>query len=664
MRFAKLICLLAIAAGTANAQVNPHTNIRWPDNCYAHGMVYNWRDDTCIPITVPVGPISDKGGQVYNVQAYGAVGDAQSRADCSITAGSSTLTCSGANFNSHMNLAVVAMGPKAIPIGSYVSGGTFTGNIRDSCTVTFASPSGGVAASATLFLTGTNAVAGGEHLYFKPNTMGSGYTSAPTLATLSNGTATCSGSVIVSTTLFPLPVMSSATYVSATTMTLATVATTSVSTGKATVATDDTAAIQSAITAACANDGNVFFPPAYYGIQGVTIGCPIRFSGANINATENDGGENLTVPPYLVGSVLQMMKPNTDAVRTTVNGHGVNFDRLGIVFDPTLAFWQSGHGFNGYAVDPFWGIQNAYWDNLFVWGTDGNHYAFTLINSVLWNSNNLYAYGGGGLQLNSTLSAGCCSGNAGIGNIYISLLAGGTSSGVSVTALGTQAENLIHFWGRMQVNQNDPAGSFPGWPIPYSHPTGPNEPELVYIPSNIESVTILNSDIEPLVVTGQPLGGITLPYSQSFRLLNPTPSSRPSYIPVVGTNPVVTNLVGDFMTTNLGGSPVFTNFDGTIMAMGGIKHSSGFQGIGFLAADGFSSGIGMVNGGGTLYTGRLTNLGATIWEQLSGSSANFSVPLNASSFSVGGVAGFTGTKTAGSCVLTISGGIITNVTGC
>ncbi len=38
--------------------------------------------------------------------------------------------------------------------------------------------------------------------------------------------------------------------------------------------------------------------------------------------------------------------------------------------------------------------------------------------------------------------------------------------------------------------------------------------------------------------------------------------------------------------------------------------------------------------------------------------------VNASGYSVSGTAGFTGTKTAGSCVFTINGGIITNVTGC
>ena len=38
--------------------------------------------------------------------------------------------------------------------------------------------------------------------------------------------------------------------------------------------------------------------------------------------------------------------------------------------------------------------------------------------------------------------------------------------------------------------------------------------------------------------------------------------------------------------------------------------------------------------------------------------------LAATSFKVGATPGFSGTKTAGSCVLTISGGIVTNVTGC
>jgi hypothetical protein len=38
--------------------------------------------------------------------------------------------------------------------------------------------------------------------------------------------------------------------------------------------------------------------------------------------------------------------------------------------------------------------------------------------------------------------------------------------------------------------------------------------------------------------------------------------------------------------------------------------------------------------------------------------------VNTLGYSFNGVAGFTGTKTAGTCVFTIQGGIITKVTGC
>ena len=57
-----------------------------------------------------------------------------------------------------------------------------------------------------------------------------------------------------------------------------------------------------------------------------------------------------------------------------------------------------------------------------------------------------------------------------------------------------------------------------------------------------------------------------------------------------------------------------------------------------------------------------TSTGIDFTVQDSGVSTPGSV--SAASFSIGGTAGFSGTKTAGSCVLTIAGGIITNVTGC
>lgn len=37
---------------------------------------------------------------------------------------------------------------------------------------------------------------------------------------------------------------------------------------------------------------------------------------------------------------------------------------------------------------------------------------------------------------------------------------------------------------------------------------------------------------------------------------------------------------------------------------------------------------------------------------------------NPAAFSVNGVPGFTGSKTVGSCTITVSSGIVTNITGC
>jgi hypothetical protein len=80
---------------------------------------------------------------------------------------------------------------------TYTSGGTITGTIGQTCDLTnFNGVSG---AEATVILTATNAIASGTHLTVLA--VGSGATTAPTTATLSNGTATCSGTATIITAL-------------------------------------------------------------------------------------------------------------------------------------------------------------------------------------------------------------------------------------------------------------------------------------------------------------------------------------------------------------------------------------------------------------------------------------------------------------------------------
>ena len=82
--------------------------------------------------------------------------------------------------------------------GSYTSGATVTGSSGQTCAISSFN-GGGTGATASIALTGTNAIVGGTG--FTVTAMGSGYTSAPTSATLGNGTATCSGTIVVSTLL-------------------------------------------------------------------------------------------------------------------------------------------------------------------------------------------------------------------------------------------------------------------------------------------------------------------------------------------------------------------------------------------------------------------------------------------------------------------------------
>lgn len=410
---------------------------------------------TMLPGAAPPGTVGAFVGyspnEMLNVKAFGAKGDARSVTDAAITASSTMLTSATAAFNATDSgkLVLVGMGPQAVVTGTYTSGITATGSTGQSCNLTFSTPSGGAAATAVIYLTGSNAIAGGSILYFRPDTMGSGYISAPSAATAISGTATCSGTVVVSTIIHALPVLTTATYINATTVTLANSATTTVSAAMMTISTDDTAAIQAAINAAQIattqgvqpqTSAAVYLPPGMYGIQGVSVTGSIKITGDG--SVGLDAIELPNYPPYLAGSVLNMMKPTTDAV--TVNGARLNthFYDFGVRFDPALAFWQTGNGFlttQGTQMALFGGE----WRNLKVWGTDGNHYAYNIVMSVLWNSQNLMGFGGGGLRFYGN---GSGSGNSVVSGAYFAAVAGGTADCYNVSS-DTQADmsNLLTY---------------------------------------------------------------------------------------------------------------------------------------------------------------------------------------------------------------------------
>jgi hypothetical protein len=82
--------------------------------------------------------------------------------------------------------------------GTYTNGATASGTVGQTCVLSSFN-GGGSGATALVFLNSSGVLSSGFALSF--TNLGSGYTSAPTSATLSNGTATCSGTVVVATVL-------------------------------------------------------------------------------------------------------------------------------------------------------------------------------------------------------------------------------------------------------------------------------------------------------------------------------------------------------------------------------------------------------------------------------------------------------------------------------
>lgn len=204
-------------------------------------------------------------GQFINAKGYGAKGDGRTVLDAVTTAASTALTSATAAFTAADTgkTITVEMGAQGIAALTYTSGGSITGATGTTCILTITN-GGGTGATGLVWLTGTNAIAGATAI--RITAPGTGFTGNATTATLSNGTATCSGTATVATTAFvTYPVTTTLTYVNATTVTLGVAATTSRTGAVSTWATDDSAAVIAAIAAAGTAGGiPLYFPAGQY----------------------------------------------------------------------------------------------------------------------------------------------------------------------------------------------------------------------------------------------------------------------------------------------------------------------------------------------------------------------------------------------------------------
>jgi hypothetical protein len=227
--------------------------------------------------------------------ALSAQADRRTFTNVVISQGSATLTSSDAAFTpaDTGKIVTVPIGPQGIKAGTYSAGATVTGIAGQTCVLS-GFDGGGVGADAYLTLTGVNTISPGAALTYTQ--YGSGYTNLPTTATLSSGSATCSGTVtLTGGSYYVWPVTTVLTYVSPTSVTLGATATTAAngSVGGS-IGTDNTPLIQAQVTASRGTRTCVTIPPGSY-----MLGSPIIVTGnecihgANGFAASNGGGTNL-----------------------------------------------------------------------------------------------------------------------------------------------------------------------------------------------------------------------------------------------------------------------------------------------------------------------------------------------------------------------------------
>ena len=182
----------AITGGTD--YVNMHVNAG--GNCYQNGLFlegHGGNSLACLPFT---------NGATYRVNAQQNL----AHAALTVTFSNGSPVISATNSlaaNQAIKLTTTGTLPTNFNVqlstGSYTSGGSGSGSPGQTCILS-AFNGGGSGATGIIYIGGSSVLPSGSGGITFTN-LGSGYTSAPTSATLSSGSATCSGTATISTTL-------------------------------------------------------------------------------------------------------------------------------------------------------------------------------------------------------------------------------------------------------------------------------------------------------------------------------------------------------------------------------------------------------------------------------------------------------------------------------
>lgn len=273
--------------------------------------------------------------------------------------------------------------------------------------------------------------------------------------------------------------------------------------GVSTGATDNFTALQSAINLAVSTGRPLFLPAAapgtcYKYTPPLVINGDMTLNGAWV--TENwNGGINVPLGnPPLNGAVLCPVANGADAIDITGASRGVGLKNFGILFQTPLT-GSTGDAIHYVPAINVQGLSGAYWENVKVYGHDGNHYAFNLTNPIYNTIVGAFAYGGGGFKITGNANTGGLYGNTVFIHPYTQVIVGGTAHGYNLSANSPGVLNLVTFI-RPQVIIDQVAGTSPA-----GNP--PTTAQLIWNQdTNARTIRVIHPDMETNIGAGMQMG--------------------------------------------------------------------------------------------------------------------------------------------------------------